>query len=100
MSCGLRLATMPDMMAFWRAPDLNSVSCLLMYSAFRPASLGLVGMALLPSTEWQPAHTWLTMLSAALGSPLLAGVAAGVAAKAEVVARAATSETTSFIKSS
>jgi hypothetical protein len=57
-------------------------------------------MVLLPSTAWQPAQTWLTILSAALGSPLLAGAVAGVAAKAEVAASAATRETTSFIKGS
>src|SRR4030066_697879 len=100
MACAERPATMPDMTALARPPDLTSVSCLLRYSALRPASLGLAAMALLPSTAWQAAQIWLTMLSAALGSPLLTGPAAGVTAKADVAARAAARETTRFLKGS
>src|SRR3569623_690119 len=36
---------------------LELVSCLSMYSAFRPASLGLAATVLLPSAAWQPAQT-------------------------------------------
>ena len=47
----------PLITAFLRAPDLKSASCLLRYSALRPASLGLAAAMLLPSAEWQPAQT-------------------------------------------
>jgi hypothetical protein len=78
MSLSLSAATMPDMMAFLRLPDLNSASCLARYSGCWPARIGLAGLPREPSAVWQAMHT-----SVAIFWPLarsgLAG-AAGVAA--------------------
>src|SRR5574338_545061 len=61
MSASERAEAMPVMMALARsgplAPPLKLCNCLRRYSGCWPASFGLVGIWLLPSAPWQPAHT-------------------------------------------
>src|SRR3970282_842243 len=67
MSRGDRFAARPCMSGFLRAPERKSASCLAMYSAFWPASLGLGWPGIpWPVGPWQAAQAADLVLPAAM----------------------------------
>ncbi len=56
MSASLKGLAMLDIMGLARAPDLNALSCELVYVAFWPARFGNASEGLIPAAPWQPAH--------------------------------------------
>src|SRR5262245_32572451 len=81
MSSSDRAEASGFMIALLRLPDLKSSSCLRMYSGCCCASLGLAGIAELPSALWQEAQLWLLAgVALKIVSPLAGSGLAGLAA--------------------
>ena len=76
---------MPAMTAFWRLPDLNSASCLAMYSGCCACRMGLAGRPRVPSAVWQArqvaASAWPLAASGTKAGALVSA-SAGPASKA------------------
>src|SRR6185369_7531168 len=78
MSASDKVAAKPCMIGLARLPALNSWNCLIRYSGCCWASLGLAGMAELPSALWHAAHTAVNLACPCARSGLAAaGAAAG-----------------------
>src|SRR6185369_13314879 len=80
MSASDKIEAKPCMIGLARLPALNSCNCLIRYSGCCCASLGLAGMAELPSALWQAAHTAVNLAWPWARSGLAAADAAAGAA--------------------